>query len=362
MGGRRLAAATGTALAVAATAVTALLAGASYARGGAAQTSAEYVTAIQVHPKRANIVYASSLDHGVLKSTDGGQTWSAANRGLTIRRVYALALDPRSPNVLYAGTGLGVFKTSDGAKTWRLASTGIDLSGDSLWHRRVEGFIWAIAAHGSTVYATGDGVWRSTNGGATWRSVLPHDGVYVAIDTHRPQTVYASPGNPRNTPRGSINKTVDGGRRWHATGPAGVRLRDLDFVGPVVVDHRPPGTVYASVSQGLFASANQGRRWRELLSLGSAPRQVRAIALDPVRANILYVGTWGRGVMKSDDGGQTWSALCFDGSRRGVPALAIAPTDPETIYAGVRWFTGPDTQTGGMFASTDGGATWRRLF
>ena len=167
---------------------------------------------------------------GVLKSTDGGQTWKAANKGLTAPpgsptdstalRVDALALNARSPNILYAGTGLGVFRTTDGAKTWKLASSGIDL-GDRPAHRLLEGFIYAISIdplHTSTVYAAGGGVWKSTNGGATWKRLLLRGAVNLGIDPRRPETVYASaiPGFRRSTvgPRGAIRKTADGGGSW----------------------------------------------------------------------------------------------------------------------------------------------------
>ena len=72
------------------------------------------------------------------------------------------------------------------------------------------------------------------------------------------------------------------------------------------------------------------------------------------------MGSWGHGVFKSVDGGQTWSAPFLDG--RSVNSIAIARTRPQTIYAGVQWKTAPQTWVGGMFASTDGGATWQRLF
>jgi photosystem II stability/assembly factor-like uncharacterized protein len=353
---------------VLAAAVVMLLAGASYARGAAAESWIN-VQAIQVNPKRPNVIYASSLDHrGVLKSIDGGQTWSFANTGLTVPpgsppgseiRVDALTIDPRSPNVLYAGTGLGVFKTSDGAKTWRLASTGIDFGGDPLEHRLLEGAIWAIAVHGSTLYAAGGGVWKSTNGGVTWTNVLRRGVVNLAIDPRRPETVYASgsKGFRAKSSRNSIYKTVDGGGDWRAAGPPG--LADIYFGHPIVVDRRPPGSIYAGGSRGLFASANQGRTWSTLLRLRSAFHGVGAIALDPLRANVLYVGTT-RGVVKSDDGGQTWSAPRLDG--RNVSSIAIARTRPQTIYAAVQWESGPQGWTGGMFTSTNGGATWHRLF
>ena len=355
-----------------AAAVLMLLAGASYARAAiAAKTTSLSPSAIQIHPKRPNILYASTLGDdtrpgGVFKSADAGKTWNPANTGLTVPpnsppdsqiRVDALALDPRSPDVLYAGTGLGVFKTSDGARTWKLASTGIDFGGDGLGHRLLEGFIWAVAVdpvHTSTVYAAGNGVWKTTNGGATWKRVLSNGVVNLGIDPRQAETVYASgvKGYQNKATRNSIYKTANGGSSWRATGPSG--LHDGYFGHPIVVARRAPRTVYAGGSRGLYASANQGRTWRKLL-----PRGIGAIALDPSRANVLYVGTGAHGVFKSEDGGQTWAAPRLDG--RTVTAIAIAPSRPQTIYAGVQWQTGPQEWTGGMFASRDGGATWHRL-
>ena len=354
---------------VLATAVVMLLVGASYARGAPAAESIQYISAIQVNPKRPNIVYASTLGpDSVLKSPDAGKSWSVADTGLTNQasppdsedlRVDALALDPRSPNVLYAGTGNGVYKTSDGAKTWKLASNGMDIPTGHP-HRLAEGSIWAMAIdplHTSTVYAGGrGGVWKTTTRGATWKRVLRYRALHLAVDPRRPNTVYASAGAGSQ----SIYKTVDGGGRWRGSGSPG--LRDGYFGHPIVVDRRAPGTVYAGGSRGLYASASQGRTWSRVLPLRRSFSGVNAIALDPSRADVLYVGTSTQGVMKSVDGGQTWSAPRLDGRGRGISAIAIARTRPQTIYAGAYWPTSPQGQTAGMFASTDGGATWHRLF
>ena len=341
-----------------------LLAGAIYAQGAPAERLSLWPSAIQINPKHPNVLYASTLgddrrEGGVYKSTDAGKTWSLADTGLTNPasptdsedlRVDALALDPRSPNVLYAGTGLGVFKTTDGARTWTLASTGIDLGG-GLAHRMYEGFIWAIAIdplHTSTVYAAGGGVWKSTNGGASWKRVLRNGAVNLGIDPRRPETVYASGMKSwgSGATRNSVYKTVDGGGSWRATGPRG--LSDNYFGHPIVVHRRAPGTVYAGGSRGLFASTNQGRTWRKLRST-SAPERVDAIALDPLRANVLYAGGWETGLVKSEDGGLTWSRLSLD--MRYVQTIAIDPTRPQTIYAG----------GAGIGKSTDGGDSWHRL-
>jgi photosystem II stability/assembly factor-like uncharacterized protein len=361
---------------VLAAAVVMLIASASYARGGPAAESPSYIAAIQIDPKRPNVVYASALGGSrgaVIKSTDGGRTWSAADTGLTAPRGYhtpftglrvdALAIDPRSPNLLYAGTGLGVYKTSDGAKTWKLASKGIDLRGDPLPHRLIEGTIWALAVdpvQTSRVYAaSGRGVVKTNNGGVTWTNVLSGRFVVnLAVDPRRPKTVYASDSTYRSTtPRGSIYKSVDGGGSWRATGPPG--LGDNSFGRPIVIDRRLPGTVYAGGSRGLFASTNDGRTWSSVLPLPPASNGVHAIALDPSRANVLYVGTT-RGIVKSEDGGQTWSAPRLAGHL--VSSIAIARKRPQTIYAGVQWKRAPQKWTAGVFASADGGATWRRVF
>ena len=347
---------------VLATVIVALLAGAIYAQGAPAQSSPTYISAIQVDPTRPNVVFAGTIDHGVLKSTDGGRTWGAANRGLPRSpwpppasgiRVDALVIDPRSPNVLYAGTGLGVFKTSDGARTWRLAGTGIDYDDDSRKYRLAEGSIWGMAIdpiHTSTVYAAGrGGAWKTTTGGATWKRVLRNRVLNLAVDPRRPNTVYAN--------GMSFYKTVDGGGRWRQSEPPG--LHDNFFGHSIVVDRYRPGMIYAGGSRGLFASSNQGRTWSTVLPLPRASSGVNAIALDPSRANVLYVGTFTRGIVKSVDAGQTWSTLHLGGHGCGVSAIAIARTRPQTIYAGVY---GERPAAGGMFVSTDGGARWRRLF
>ena len=156
--------------------------------------------------------------------------------------------------------------------------------------------------------ASFEGVWNTNNGGATWKRVLQNDVLNLGIDPRRPETVYASAtGFQSNATRNTIYKTIDGGGSWRATGPSG--LHDGYFGHPIVVDRRAPGTIYAGGSRGLFASASQGRTWKKVLSLRRANSGVNGIALDPSRANVLYVGTSTHGVMKSVNGGQTWSAL-----------------------------------------------------
>ena len=185
-----------------------LLAGASYALGAPAAESPLYISGIQVDPKRPNVVYASTLvtdldKRSMLKSIDGGKTWSVADTGLTSASdAHGLGRSkggrararPTLTQRALRGHRARHLQDDRGARTWKLASSGIDFGGDPLGHRMLEGFIWAIAIdplHSSTVHAAGNGVWKSTNGAATWKHVLQHGAVNLGIDPRQPEIVYA---------------------------------------------------------------------------------------------------------------------------------------------------------------------------
>jgi photosystem II stability/assembly factor-like uncharacterized protein len=105
--------------------------------------------AIAIDPRDPDNVYASSRTHGILKSTDGGTTWAAANSGLTNLRISALAIDPRNPHVLFASTEGGVFRSMNGGKRWQPFSRGLPAGGVAAF---------AVDPAGRTVFA-------GTNGG-----------------------------------------------------------------------------------------------------------------------------------------------------------------------------------------------------
>src|SRR5262245_22624744 len=173
------------------TLVTVIAVGGVVSARGAMQTSANHgptkrgFSAFAVNPRSPQVVYAGT-GSGVFKSTDGGASWRATNAGLTERYVMDLAIDQHHAAVLYAATSSGVFKSTNGARSW--GETSLSELGTV-----------ALALHprnSRVLYAgTEEGVYKSSDAGARWRKVTtdPHARrvFAIALDPQHPATVYA---------------------------------------------------------------------------------------------------------------------------------------------------------------------------
>jgi photosystem II stability/assembly factor-like uncharacterized protein len=290
---------------------------------------------------------------GISKSVDGGATWVEASSGLTPRQVDSLVLDPNSPSVLYAGTyGGGVFRSTDGAATWT------NLNGSPSAAQAL-----AIAPlTSSTLYAgtNGFGVFKTTDAGATWSRVngMVLRTIYtIVIDPRASGIVYVG-GQADYFSSTGLEKTTDGGSTWKSisTGPIPASAVAL------AINPASPSTVYAAQEGGnassLIRSTDGGDSW---LSISDTlpPLRPISLAIDAQSPQTVYVGT-SAGVFKSSNGGLTWtiaSAGLLPPVEVGVPsyiyALAIDPRSPNTVYAG--------TGGNGLFKTNDGGVTWNRL-
>jgi photosystem II stability/assembly factor-like uncharacterized protein len=386
-----------------------------------------------VDPQHARIMFASS-GAGVFKSANGGRTWRPQD--LSRSRVDELAMAPADPKTLYVGTARGVVKTTDGGASWQATSSELlaNETAERRQHRLDEGYVYALVVDRrdpDIVYAGTweTGVFKTTDGGASWRrmglgsvntlvldprdpdtiyagavgaaagpgSIYDWSGVFksgdggaswqpvglqgtnvsgLALDPQHPETVYAG------TDEKGVFKSTDGGASWHPAGLQGTN------VGPLMLDPQHPETVYAGTDEdGAFKSTDGGRTWRALTML----RDAELLALHPGNPAKLYAGSIGR-ILRSLDAGRSWrvtgrgpdaasvSALALDartgtayagieegvfakrpGGRwqivstyRSVSALAVDPQDPDVIYAGV-------DNPARLLKSTDGGRSWQRL-
>jgi photosystem II stability/assembly factor-like uncharacterized protein len=289
------------------------------------------IRALAIDPANPATLYAGALDGGVFKSTDSGGTWAAANTGLTTPYVNALAIDPSTPATLYAGTSGGVFKSTDSGRTWAAANTGL-----------TNLYVRALAIDRSTptlLYAgTWGGVFKSADSGRTWAAAstgLPTPYVDVlAIDPAEPATLYAGTLGPQ------FFKSIDSGNTWAYVGEGPNDPWGYDSATALAISPATPATVYAGTGYGLFRSADGGQSWTAV-DTGLKDTYVRALAIDASAPSTLYAGTAetyssraGSGILKSTDGGASWTAMNAGLANPFVSALAIDPSTPARLYAG----------------------------
>lgn len=245
------------------------------------------------------------------------------------------------------------------------------------------------AAEGSTARpleyyfgATGGGLWKTTDGGLTWRPVS--DGFFksssvgaVAIAPSNPDIVYVGMGETElrgNVLQGDgVYKTTDAGKTWTHIG-----LEETMAISRIRVDPANPEVVYVAAlgdpygpnpERGIFKSTNGGSSWTRVLFRDEKTGAVD-LSMDPKNPSVLYAALWevfrtphslssggpGSGLFKSADGGQTWTELTRN---QGLPApvwgkvgVAVSGADSSRVYAIV------EAAAGGVFLSDDGGATW----
>ena len=339
------------------------------------------IHALAIDPTSPQTIYAGggwmdydSIHGGVFKSTNGAGSWNTLNAGLPDTAVNALAIDPTSPQRIYAGTNVGVFKSTDAGGTWSAIHTGfyiqtlaIDPTSPQtiyagtlfygVFKSRDAGDSWSAVNTGltdvdiqtlaldptspQTVYVGSwrGGVFKSTNGGGSWSTAntgLTNLVVLaLAIDRTSPQTIYAG------TFDGGVFKSTDACGSWSA-----INTGLTNDVITLAIDPTSPQTIYAGSDQGaVFKSTDAGSTW-SAINPGMTHSRIETLAIDPTSPQTIYAGT-GVGVFKSTDAGGSWINMGL--TYKGIKALAIDPTSPQTIYAGTQF---------GVFKSTDAGGSW----
>jgi photosystem II stability/assembly factor-like uncharacterized protein len=266
---------------------------------GSAAMSGRITSLAAVHEGDRLTVYIGAASGGVWKSMNAGTTFKPVFDRQTVMSIGALAIDPKDPKTIWAGTGEG----------WTRNSTSI-----------------------------GDGIYKSTDGGETWTNMgLPNSEriVKILIDPANTGTVYACvPGHLWNDSddRG-VYKTTDAGKSWSkilagANASTGCSLMTMDPLSPA--------TIYA----GMWDFRRKGWTFR---SGGEGPDSPSA-----------------SGLFKSTDAGATWSSL-DDRSAKGLPpkpwgrvAVTVAPSKPNVVYT----FIEAAPPSNGLYRSEDGGKTW----
>jgi len=299
-------------------------------------------------------------------------------------RVVAVAGDPVDPLVFYFGSAHGgVWKTVDAGLTWRNVSDGyfsvapIGALGVSRSNPQV---IYVGTGEGipRQHISPGDGVYKSTDGGATWVNVGLGETRHISdlvIDPRNPDIVYVAAKGDMFGPsehRG-IYRTRDGGRTWEKV----LYRNDLAGAADITMDPSNPNVLIASLNyhvrypwdevgggpgSGLYKTTDGGNTWSELTGNPGLPQGVVGeigVDISPARPNRVYaiIEAAEGGIYRSDDGGATWTRGFDERAQRFFPAsynhIAADTEDPDVVYVLHQAF----------WKSTDGGMTFttRRL-
>lgn len=230
--------------------------------------------------------------------------------------------------------------------------------------------------------ATGGGVWKTTDGGNNWKNISDKyfGGTMgsVAVAPSDESVIYVGEGE--NTLRGNVSeglggmwRSEDGGKSWKNIG-----LKDGRHIIRIIIHPRNPDVVWVAVighlfgpneERGVFKTTDGGKTWKKTLFVNNQTG-CSDLVMEPGNPNVFYAGTWrvirtpyslesggdGSGLWKSEDGGETWKNIS---SSKGLPkgvwgitGVAVSPSNTDKIYSLI------ENKDGGLFMSADGGETW----
>ncbi len=330
-------------------------------------------------PGNANLFYAGTVGGGVWKSSDEGIKWENITDGKLpgpSASIGAIAVAPSAPSTLYVGTGEddirndmipgdGIYKSTDAGNSWKFAGLGETHSISKIVVSPQDPNVLYASSMGHVFVPGPDrGVFKTTDGGKSWKKILFVDdktgAIDLVMDPGHPQVLYATMWQAQRLPWGLISggpgsglyKTTDGGEHWtNLSGHPGLPQGILGRIGVSLVASQPD-TLYAIVQAkdgGVFRSDDAGANWKQVndeMKLRQRGFYYMTIFADPKDANTVYApqvdALW-----VSRDGGKTFTKL--QTPHGDNHALWIDPDDTKILLEG---------NDGGATVSTDGGKTW----
>jgi photosystem II stability/assembly factor-like uncharacterized protein len=305
---------------------------------------------LAIDARDPNHLLAGSRGMLLYRSRDGGESWRILSDFDIPQRLYqsalnVVAIDPGDSRTYYAGVsatnarsadenGAGLYKSTDGGLKWTRVPS---IAGVSIYSFA----IWEKDRH-VMVAGTSHGVYRSTDSGDSWEHISPDSNyelqgiMSIAIDPKNASVIYA--GTP-HLPW----KTSDGGASWHNI-HAGM-IDDSD-VFSIRIDQRNSERVWASACSGIYGSSNAGSSWVKFSGIPGDNRRTHVIAQDPVHRSTLYAATT-LGLWKSAAGGASWRKTMGD----SINALVMDAKGVMYLAVDKR----------GLLKSEDGGETFREI-
>jgi photosystem II stability/assembly factor-like uncharacterized protein len=342
---------------------------------------------IEVAPNDSRIIYVATAAGGILKSTNGGTSWTWLFDKEAVPSIGDIAITPTNPSIIWAGTGEannrqssswgnGIYKSLDAGKTWKNMGLGGTMHIARIVVHPTDPNVVYVAATGNLWGASPDrGVYRTTDGGKTWQQVLKVNddtgATDIAIDSESPTILYAAMYQRRRTVFGfngsgqhsALYKTNDGGDTWNkitkgmpydTANPPNPIPEGLSETGRNAIAIYPKDTniVYALVEHGnggIYRSNDKGETWTRMSDINSNPRPMyfSQIRIDPNNDQRLWMA--GVTMQFSEDGGKTWTQNNSRAPHSDTHAIWINPNNSDHLIMG---------NDGGINITYDRGRTW----
>ena len=333
---------------------------------------------IAIDPNNENVWYVAVGSGGVWKTTNAGTTWKPLADKQPYYSTGAITLDPNNSQTVWLGTGEnvggrhvgighGMYLSRDGGKTWK--NKGLKKTehiSKIIVHPSDSNTVW-VAAQGPLWSSGGErGLYKTTDGGATWRQTMNLDewtGVTdLLIDPRDPNVLYAASWQrQRNVaaymgggPGTAIYKSVDGGESWRKL-KTGLPSSNMGKIG-LAISPMQPDVIYAAIELdrkkgGVYRSANAGESWKKMsdtVSGGTGPHYYQELVASPHHFDRIYL--MNVRVLVSENGGKDFYTMKESNKHSDNHAMVFKANDPNYILVGT---------DGGIYETFDDTENWK---
>jgi len=344
---------------------------------GPAMTSGR-IADIAIHPENENVWYVAVGSGGVWKTINSGTTWTSLFDEQSVYSMGCVTIDPNNPHTIWVGTGEnvggrhagfgdGVYVSHDDGKTWKnMGLPNSEHISKIIVHPSDSNTIW-VASQGPLWSKGGErGVYKTTDGGITWKRTLGDDAWVGAtdmlIDPNNPDILYAATWQRHRTvagylgggPGSGLHKSTDGGETWKAL-KNGIPKSNLGKTGLAMSPFNSE-VIYAALELdrtkgGFYMTTNGGESWvkqSDAVSGGTGPHYYQEIIASPHQEGTIYF--MNNSALVSNDHGKTFTTMSRSNQHSDSHALVFKKSDPNYLLIGT---------DGGLYESFDNTDSWK---